>query len=417
MNLISVIKNIAKRGSPQNLLYRKVFLWLYFLLLVAVHILFFVFTKCYFISSGVILIIGISIFLYYLIFLTSRLLRKNINKQNLFLVTISVALVLVVLELSFIFTGYKSTYLEKRYKLYYASHYAAEDKNWFHVWHRNHYLESSEYRYYRSINSLGLSDIEHPVEKDSSEYRIIALGDSFTEGDGADADSTWLKFLERGLQKYNYPLHLRFMNAGVCGSDPYFEYILLREKLLQYKPDLVIVCINSTDILDVMLRGDMARFQPDGSVKYNHAPWFEPIYASSHLSRIVFEALGYDEFLTGDRNSGDLSTRTEKQIIQCLYDFKKLADENGFRLLVAFQPLSWEVVNNSSSLQKVINATKQAHIDYCDLMEYYTVVEKMDSATVLNYFWSKDGHHNSTGYGAFGRGIEKHILLIELFSK
>jgi hypothetical protein len=50
-----------------------------------------------------------------------------------------------------------------------------------------------EVSYARQVNAMGLTDKEFTADKAPGEYRIVALGDSFTEGVGADTASTWVK--------------------------------------------------------------------------------------------------------------------------------------------------------------------------------------------------------------------------------
>src|SRR5262245_60035299 len=49
-------------------------------------------------------------------------------------------------------------------------------------------------------NGLGFRDHEFTVDKRPGEYRILAVGDSFTIGSGVALDDTWPQVLERLLQ-------------------------------------------------------------------------------------------------------------------------------------------------------------------------------------------------------------------------
>ncbi len=371
------------------------------------HVFYNIKTNNYLITSGIFLIISIAAFLYVILLLLKKVFNLRCAMRNIRLSITTVALCLIITEMIFILTGYKSTYHEKRYKYYYESHYKPEEKSWFHIWQNDHDLQTKEYCFHRKINSLGLSDIEHFVTKKVNEYRIIGLGDSFTEGDGADKDSTWLKFLERNLIKYDIKIPVTFINAGVCGSDPFFEYILLKEKLLMYKPDFVILAINHSDVFDVVLRGGMERFQKDNTIKYNDPPCIEPLYAISHLSRLIFDQLKYDEFLIRNFADSPLPEKAEEKIYSCLLLFKELSLKNNFRLLVVFHPFNYEISNNHLGLTNVLNKIKAGKsIEYLDLLEYFKSKEAMDKTNFSSYFWKEDGHHNSKGYAAFAKGVE-----------
>jgi hypothetical protein len=335
------------------------------------HILFKLVTGNYLITTGVTIIVVISVLAMRLLKIIYK--RRNICKDynNLSISILSITIILVLFEVTFILFQYNSTYLEKKYRFYYVSPYKLLKINRFFQWQSCHDLKTLEYCYPRKINSENLSDNEYAITKKESEFRIIGLGDSFTEGDGADADSTWLKFIERSLKKDSIKKELTFFNAGVCGSDPFFEYILLREKLLKYKPDLVILSINSSDISDIIIRGGFERFQPDGTLKFKSPPWWEPIYASLHISRLLFDnLLRYNELLIKE---GELINNASKEkILEAIYSFNNLACEKNFKLLVIFNPMKNEIDVNQSDFDDVIKKIRNTtDIEVLDLLYYY----------------------------------------------
>ena len=117
-----------------------------------------------------------------------------------------------------------------------------------------------EFDYGLRTNSLGIRDIEHPVEKPDDELRIVGLGDSFTEGQGAEYEDGYLKVLERNLNRELKRGHVRVIVGGVAGSDPFYCFKLLKDKLLVYDPDLVTLTVNTTDVMDVVVRGETNDF-------------------------------------------------------------------------------------------------------------------------------------------------------------
>lgn len=71
-------------------------------------------------------------------------------------------------------------------------------------------------------------------------FRILAVGDSFTEGAGVEAEEAWPQVLE-GLLARATSRPVEVVNAGVGGWDP-FQYAQFFEKRgLDLEPDLVIV--------------------------------------------------------------------------------------------------------------------------------------------------------------------------------
>jgi lysophospholipase L1-like esterase len=405
MSVVYLIFLIFFLKMNKNLWMPAKIFWTLFVAGVFLHILRFVFSEKYLISSGLFLIPLLTLSTYQIFRLLQKFLKVRLKMKEIKLTIITVTICLCLIETSFILTGFKSTYLEKRYIYYYSSAYVPEKPNWFHVWDVDHDLKTGEYCYHRTINSEGLSDIEHPAKKDSNEYRIVGLGDSFTEGDGTDVDSTWLKFLERNLTKYPLNKRLTFMNAGVCGSDPYFEYILLKEKLLKFKPDLVLVAVNNSDLTDILLRGGMERFRSDGTLQYNPAPWWEPIYATSHISRLFFTAMGYNDLLI--KRNGHNYSDSEAKLIEIIRNFNSLSKQENFKFILIFHPHKTDIDRKTSKLDGVIKQiNSEKELEVLNLLTYFIEKEKIDSSNSQNYYWVKDGHHNAKGYAAFARGVE-----------
>ena len=69
----------------------------------------------------------------------------------------------------------------------YVSPYAMRASSWYHVRSPNAVsnYQQQEFDYEIRTNSLGFRDIEHPISKPPGELRIIVIGDSFVEGQGA----------------------------------------------------------------------------------------------------------------------------------------------------------------------------------------------------------------------------------------
>ena len=380
--------------------YPSIILLCLFVIGIIVHVLFFLISKKYLITSGFFLYILISFFIYLVFVAIEKKTKICLKLKEIKLAIITLTFCLCVLELALIS---KNIIFGKESSFLYQSPYTPQGKNWFYIWSSDHDLYNWEFRFHRIVNTEGLSDIEHPVLKNSNEYRIMGLGDSFTEGHGADADSTWLKFLERNLSKYLLQKQLTFINAGISGSDPYFEYVLLEKKLLKYKPDLVFLVLNFTDIGDIALRGGMERFKADGSVKYSTAPWWEPIFAMSCISRLFFSVLGYDAC---SLNKIDFEYESMK-ITEIINKFDTLAVKNNFKFIVIFHPSLQEIRSNKMQLEDVYSKIyRNVRPEVMNMLDYFTRVEKIDATSASDYYWLEDMHNNAKGYAAFARGVE-----------
>lgn len=116
-------------------------------------------------------------------------------------------------------------------------------------------------------NSLGFRDDEFPVQKPTGEWRVIALGDSFTYGMGVQANDNWPTVLERSLAQQRGSA-VQVINAGMAcgnGARSAAEYApwLAREGMA-FGPDLVILgfCLNDVSDDVPMLSYAPAKYEP-----------------------------------------------------------------------------------------------------------------------------------------------------------
>ena len=102
-----------------------------------------------------------------------------------------------------------------------------------------------EFEGWVTINSTGMRDEEYSVKKPDGKKRIAVLGDSFVANlDVENADV----FTER--MKKLLPSDWQVLNFGVNGFGPTQELLMLRNKVIHYEPDMVIMLIYSRNDFD-----------------------------------------------------------------------------------------------------------------------------------------------------------------------
>jgi lysophospholipase L1-like esterase len=252
-----------------------------------------------------------------------------------------------------------------------------------------------EFHYLHKYNSLGLRDHEFKEYKDSGEFRIIGLGDSFTEGVGTSEDSTWLKQLEGMLNTDSNRLHhYTTLNGGAHGSDLIFSYDLLVKCLLKYHPDLVILNLNSTDVGDIISRGVEERKNIHNGYIEGRGPWWEYLYGSSYIVRlIVMNGLHYNWELLSPKQQEEEKNYALNAIAASIRNFEQLAREKHFSFLLVIQPLQNELKENVLSRLHLDSA--QRHID---LAPYFTEKVEGRHEPLRDYYWPVDGHFTAKGY-------------------
>lgn len=117
-----------------------------------------------------------------------------------------------------------------------------------------------------TTNSFGLRSPEIEKEKPDGIFRILILGDSFTEGWGVAREETFSKVAERELnkaihqnQKHKILSGVEVINAGVGSYSPILEATYLVNRGIIFNPDLVLVMVDSNDAKDDYLYGGWSR--------------------------------------------------------------------------------------------------------------------------------------------------------------
>lgn len=113
-------------------------------------------------------------------------------------------------------------------------------------------------------NSLGLHDREYPKRKPKGVFRVLLLGDSFTEGGGLPLEATVAKQMEMMLNARDCGRPFEVVNGGTASYSPILEYLFLRDVGLGLEPDLVVLNFDMTDVHDDFIRTAVARLDPDG---------------------------------------------------------------------------------------------------------------------------------------------------------
>jgi hypothetical protein len=109
-------------------------------------------------------------------------------------------------------------------------------------------------------NSLGMKDSSvKGVPLHTTKYRIIFLGDSFTEGVGYPYEKTFVGILNHKLRDRN----IDFLNAGVRSYSPKLYYFkLLYLVNIGLKIDEIFVCIDLSDVPDEIVYESFSKNYP-----------------------------------------------------------------------------------------------------------------------------------------------------------
>ena len=99
------------------------------------------------------------------------------------------------------------------------------------------------------LNEDGMREPGLTVQKPANTYRIATMGDSMVEGMQVPIEQTFGALLEKQLQVPTGK-HVQVLNFGTSGYSTAQEYLQLKNQVLKYQPDLVVLCYNSRDIFE-----------------------------------------------------------------------------------------------------------------------------------------------------------------------
>lgn len=363
----------------------------------------------YYLFIGNILLITGLVFLVealaFILFAFIKALRKR--KRGIISTSRSTFIVIFIADSIIRLTGSMQTYPEEADGRYFSTAKADELDSWYWLYTPNISISNNrkEFLFERTTNSIGLAEKEIKKEK-GSKYRILAVGDSFTEGVGTRYEESWVKQMETRWEELN----VQTINAGIGGSDPVYEYALYRDKLRAYEPDLVLLTINATDVIDVVGRGGFERFHADGTAG-KKAPSWEWIYAANHLFRMIMSAaFNYNSNLIKDANKEESKREAALIIEETLVKFKELTDKEGSELLVILQPTLQDFKEQDLSAffgqeEELLRFLESSEINYLNTFPEFEKREK----TIDDYYYPLDTHFNKKGYALFGNTIYQKI--------
>jgi len=115
--------------------------------------------------------------------------------------------------------------------------------------HRNWQFRRNWEEKFGDLNSLGHRDHEFSVKKPPKTFRILAIGDSLTYGDGIkNVDDIFTEILEKKLNDDNNELQYEVLNVSKKGWDVKQYLSALKNPGLSYEPDIVMIGFFFNDI-------------------------------------------------------------------------------------------------------------------------------------------------------------------------
>jgi hypothetical protein len=281
---------------------------------------------------------------------------------------------------------------------------------------KKHYGNWGEIRYTFFTNSLGFKDSAiRKVDLQNDKYRIIFLGDSFTEGVGYSYDQTFVGIFAKFLGNEKYEV----LNAGVVSYYPKLYYLKLKYLLedIGLKVNEVIIFIDISDIQDEFANQNKRPYYTyyirwlRAFFRQNSFSFYQYIELKSSLGHSYNKAmvkLGLRKEKIVDRDLWTLDQKTfdswgRKGLKLCDQSMEKLYQlclKHHLKLTIAVYPWSRQILNRDLYPIQVThwrNFAKKRNIGFINYFPHFIDKEDVNLMISQNFIPSDD-HWNETGH-------------------
>lgn len=201
------------------------------------------------------------------------------------------------------------------------------------------YLE----RVKKGKNSLGLrGKKEYPLEHEN--FRVLAVGDSFTYGLQLHESGSWPRQLETILRRHDPTIEV--LNGARPGTSTHQQYRLYTRLFHNYKPDLVIIGFLLNDCTKLCSNCGPVELKKKVERMINRPTFPEKMSYLYKLYRVgMTKRRLTEETIKLYKTPYELNLPSYQECTAAFADFKKKADQDGFRLLVVIYPMLFGLQN------------------------------------------------------------------------
>jgi lysophospholipase L1-like esterase len=266
-------------------------------------------------------------------------------------------------------------------------------------------------------NSWGFRDCEHPLSKPDAIVRIAVLGDSITAALNLNRNVRYTELLENYLNQGYYRKKHVVMNFGVSGYDTLQEVATLKDKVLPFAPDIVVVayCLNDNiPDTDGALHGLLLE-----QLTSDQRTWLDAIYHDFQypilrlLHRSQLYTLVRHLYVTRFKSSRWVSStdRFPTDIVgQAFSMLSNIQKDEHFKVLIVIFPYFKQLFSYpfKAQHQEVKDKAKPYAFDILDLFECY-VSRASDGAKEFRHREDDFCHPNEFGHRIAAEAIYKAL--------
>ena len=200
-----------------------------------------------------------------------------------------------------------------------------------------------------TINSHGFRGEELEQEKtDDKEYRIFVLGGSALYGIFATSDNTTIPgYLQEFYNEFTTDRDVRVINAGVNGHESFAETYILKNKIIDLDPDLIIVFDGWNDLGAPLEREYKEPTGIEQLEQYSLVirKYYKTIDFYEFIERVWEKQIGktefFDRFDRWERETNDDVTADQKSELwkSRWKEICELGEKENFKVIITLQPI------------------------------------------------------------------------------
>jgi hypothetical protein len=309
------------------------------------------------------------------------------------------------------------------------------------------------------LNSYGYHDVEHAIAKPEGVFRILVLGDSFTEALQVPLEKAYPRLLEAKLKTgADHPVEV--ISLGRSGNGTRINLATLEEFGFSFKPDLVIMQFLSNDLIDdtaKIFREDReernlrttylqdlsviySRFLLWGGSRFNQvvalklARLYQSFQAAkySHLDKYRFFFLNALIFADEYSAMWDEPWKNSERFILQANDF---CEKSGVPFVLVSFAEGWRVGEPRSLERRMKGTNRTASQLHWDMVKTDRILRDFCRERRIRFFsllptfkdafratgkrlhYAYDGHMNEHGHGVAAEAIADYLLQTGLLRK
>jgi hypothetical protein len=186
-----------------------------------------------------------------------------------------------------------------------------------------------------NINSDGFRGPETSMEKPKDIFRIFMVGGSTTFGAGSTSDYTTIpSILQTKLKDVNQNQEIEVINAGIPFADSFREVYHVKNNILEFNPDLIIIYDGWNDafhkrIYDTSIQE--LKKQESNEIKFKNFPFYRTPFV---INNIIGENSNENSKISENNNEEIVSNWKNN-----LLDLCEIGNKEGFKTIIVVQPL------------------------------------------------------------------------------